>query len=71
MVTGAQADDFTIDQNKCVGPIGAGASCTIALHFTASIPAFESATLTVVGDQGDATQTSLAVTLTGTGVVKP
>ncbi len=66
-LTGTDASDFA-ETTACGSTLAAGASCTIAVTFTASATGSFSASLSVVDNSSGSPQTS---SLTGTGTVPP
>lgn len=65
-VRGADAGDFVIVSNGCLGaPVAPGASCTISLRFTPGAAGARGATLTATDDQTASGATTAA--LSGTG----
>lgn len=64
-LSGANSADFVIGNTNCSGTIAAGATCAIAVTFTPSVLAAESATLSVTDSDASSPQT---VPLTGIGI---
>ncbi len=60
-LSGAGADQFAIVTNTCTGSLGPGASCTISVSATVTREGSFSATLSVRGTGGEATQATLRV----------
>lgn len=54
--------DFTMASNSCTGGLAAGASCTLAINFTPTMPGLRAATVAVTDSAGD----KLAFNIEGT-----
>ena len=67
-IGGANAADFAVGTSTCTGSIAAGATCSIAVTFTPSVMAAETATLSVSDSDASSPQ---SVPLTGTGTAPP
>jgi hypothetical protein len=67
-IAGANAADFAVGNTTCTGSIAVGATCSIAVTFTPSVMAAETATLSVIDSDASSPQ---SVTLTGTGTAPP
>jgi Abnormal spindle-like microcephaly-assoc'd, ASPM-SPD-2-Hydin/Beta-propeller repeat len=67
-ISGANAADFAVGNTTCTGSIAVGATCSIAVTFTPSVMAAETATLSVADSDASSPQ---SVTLTGTGTAPP
>ena len=68
--SGSNAADFGSPSNTCGASIAAGASCTVSVTFTPSVPSGESATLVitvVITNGGVSSSQSFDVSLSGTG----
>jgi ASPM-SPD-2-Hydin domain-containing protein/beta-propeller repeat-containing protein len=67
-IAGANAADFAVGNSTCTGTIAIGATCSIAVTFTPSVMAAETATLSVTDNDASSPQ---SVPLTGTGTAPP
>ena len=67
-IAGANAADFAVGTSTCTGSIAAGTTCSIAVTFTPSVMAAETATLSVADSDASSPQ---SVPLTGTGTAPP
>jgi hypothetical protein len=65
ILSGANANDYTISSNSCSAVVAGGATCTINVTFTPNAVGSRAGTLQIPSDASNGTQ---SVSLTGTGI---